>query len=97
MDALTATWIVAGEEADLNKQLLFLKSGNTEPEKDETWRTPNGKTPVTVMDACPVKDKELGAMRSESGEKSKTVTFRGRVKLKIGSLPRCSSKCKVHA
>jgi hypothetical protein len=64
---------VLDEKVDLKRQLLFRKAGKTISEKDVRWKE-DGNNPVTVIDACPEYERELGAIRRDTGEKSKTDT-----------------------
>ncbi len=73
--------MVLEEEEDLKRQLLLRKLGSLVPENEACCATPDGKVPITVIDACPSWEIILGVIRSDAGEKSKTVTKGGDEKL----------------
>jgi hypothetical protein len=74
------------DEDDFSTQLLFRMVGNIEPENEARWLAAVGNDPVTVINAWPSWEMALGAIRRDTGEKSKTVTFWGNVMLKTGWL-----------
>ena len=74
------------DEGDISRQLLFRNAGNKEPENDARWAAADGNKPVMVINAWPSWDSALGALCTDTGEKSKTVTRWGRVMLNTGEL-----------